>query len=129
MLLFYYFLLVLYCLWAIIIYRYGDLNNEWKEGAQNQISAYAVGSVDYHTNDLDHVHPGMQLSNSRLLTCTRQIGELYACGDLGISGSARCFGCRAMARNEANQRRRPVPRSFGSRLYRIAGGHASYTLF
>ena len=58
---------MLYCLWAIIIYRYGDLNYEWKECAQNQISAYAVVSVDYHTNDLDHVHPGMQLGNTRLL--------------------------------------------------------------
>jgi len=44
---------------AIIEWCLGDLNDEWKEYNQNQISAYAVGSIDYYTNDLAHVHPGM----------------------------------------------------------------------
>jgi hypothetical protein len=37
----------------------GDLNDERKEGTQNQISASTVGGTDFHTPDLAHVHPGM----------------------------------------------------------------------
>lgn len=74
----------------------GDLYDERKEGTQNQISAHAVGGTDYHTHSLAHVRPGMQPGNTRLLTGSTQIGELYACGYLGISGPARCFGCHAI---------------------------------
>ena len=46
----------------------GDLYDERKEGTQNQISAYAMGSADYHARDLADVHPGMQHGNTRLLS-------------------------------------------------------------
>jgi hypothetical protein len=45
----------------------GDLNDEWKEYTQNQIFAYAMDCSDYYSHSLAHVHPGMQLGNTRIL--------------------------------------------------------------
>ena len=53
----------------------GRLDYEWKECTQNQISAYAVGSVYYNTHDLDHVHPRMQHGNTGLLTAAYESGK------------------------------------------------------
>ena len=46
--------------------------DERKEGTQNQISAHAVGSGDYHTHSLAHVRSEMRLGDTRLLSKNTQ---------------------------------------------------------
>jgi hypothetical protein len=61
----------------------GDLYDERKEGTQNQISAYAVGSDDYHARDLADVRLKMQHGNTRLLS--RMLQSFHVC-NVKLSG-------------------------------------------
>jgi len=56
------------------------LYDERKEGTQNQISAYAVGSDDYRARDLAHVRLEMQHGNTRLLTRNTKTTKPHALG-------------------------------------------------
>jgi hypothetical protein len=66
------------------------------------MSAYAVGGDNHCVRDLANVGPGMQPGNTRLLTGSTWIGELYARCDYNIHGSAHGHDFCAMACDEAD---------------------------